>query len=97
MTTLTHLVQREQNNINQIKHDLQDKYVGRDVVFLHGKFKGRRGRIHQVTIINSDILFLAYPYRLNRRYGRIGEDTEFLTDDPAARSYLHGHWFVLAD
>ena len=80
----------------------QKRLVNRDVIFLKGKFKGRKGKITAMCFnhdYNRDLhlTFLAQPYKLIRRGMVTEETTDLLWDPGEARSYLDGSYLELVD
>lgn len=90
------ILKSEDQAIKEKIQRLNDTWVGRDVIHLHGKFSGRRARIRQVIIINNRLLILAQPYRLKRGRDILGSD-DLIWDHPDARGFHPLHWFELVD
>lgn len=97
MPRLDEVTVKDIDSLHQIRLKLIENWMSKDVIFLYGKFKGRRGKIRGIDFHGSNIMFLVHPYRLRNKVAKLGEDVELLWDDPQARSWLAGHCFELAD
>lgn len=65
----------------------KEQALGKDVILLAGKFKGRKARVTGVTIWNDEVQYLAQPYRRDGQLNSYGEHRDLLWDHPDARSY----------
>lgn len=77
------------STIKELLNLEREKFLNQDAIILVGKYKGRKAKITEITILFGKFFYLVQPYRL------IGNGDELLWNDAQARSYRKSSEFEL--